>query len=977
MKQCLKSRSKFFISIVILCQGFLSAQTIDDQITQSQASINANRQDWFNNLHDNIITKAPEKGSQTAEWDREVSNQYQSITGDRLALANADKSQDASYLYYTFTDNLLGTTISRSLDLRQDYYFYYLESLYKQATYAWDDQKNKSRSIDFILKDRFKRGRPYQVLDANGNYLNNYETITGSSFPSGHTWNGFRQAVTLAILFPEKGGEIFARAIEYGESRVIVGAHFGTDTIASRVGNYHTMAQLLADDDIAKTFVNLARETRAEIAYECNMDVRSCLEQNSQSLVLDPNSNAGYYNKKDPAEAPRVTPDEIPDLAAYLLRLRFPYLTNDQWKGILASTAYPSNSLAGWNIVDGDPDTYWGLINLPDAYNGPSYFYNDFIVNQDSSKSEYDISGFSSWDTWKNNISGNGRLIKMGDGTLNLSGNNDFAGVDVNDGHLIISGTSQFQNESTVNSNGVLMITGALNSDIKVNGGILDFINGSSNATVTVDQKGRIIGNGTVGSLHIKEGGIIAPGHSMGQITVTNNLQFDRGSQYQVEISYDNRNDFILNQGNTTINGGIVTVSLENKNNILTQYEVNSLLGKKYHIIHTAGQMVGQFDAAVPNYLFIGAMLEYTTNDVILNIGRNNTAFASAASTFNEVSIANALEFLPIGNPIYETFLEMDNIYQAKAAFNALSGQIHADVMATQIDASRNLRELIGRRSTMLSDKNNAWVEIMGNWDHVSSDGNAYKYNSTNYGIYLGADALIVDSGFRFGIAGGYTYTSLSGHNSDAKSDNFHLALYASKTFDDFRFSLGAANTWHKIDTTRTVSYGRQYDKNKAKYNATTQQIFTEFSYLKTFDQIQLEPFVNIAYVYYKNDHINEDGGAAALNARKQHLGTALSVVGLRASKDFQWGDYQSALSGEIGWQHQFSGVNRELDLNFRGGSVPFASRSVSAAKNSMNLKLNMDFSLKENATLSVGYDGSFAKRHKNNSVTANFTYKF
>ncbi|MDO1811824.1 hypothetical protein Q2319_26405, partial [Escherichia coli] len=71
------------------------------------------------------------------------------------------------------------------------------------------------------------------------------------------------------ILFPEKGSEMFARAIEYGESRVIVGAHVATDTIASRIGNYYLLSQMLADDDTTRTFVELAKEVRQNVANQC------------------------------------------------------------------------------------------------------------------------------------------------------------------------------------------------------------------------------------------------------------------------------------------------------------------------------------------------------------------------------------------------------------------------------------------------------------------------------------------------------------------------------------------------------------------------------------------------------------------------------------------------------------------------------------------------------------------------------------
>ncbi|GAB1440687.1 hypothetical protein MASR2M36_34720 [Providencia sp.] len=58
--------------------------------------------------------------------------------------------------------------------------------------------------MEFILKDHFLRGRPKQVLDANGEYLPDYTKLTGSSYPSGHAWNAFKQAATLSMMFPEK-----------------------------------------------------------------------------------------------------------------------------------------------------------------------------------------------------------------------------------------------------------------------------------------------------------------------------------------------------------------------------------------------------------------------------------------------------------------------------------------------------------------------------------------------------------------------------------------------------------------------------------------------------------------------------------------------------------------------------------------------------------------------------------------------------
>jgi len=55
-----------------------------------------------------------------------------------------------------------------------------------------------------------------------------------TSYPSGHTAFGIGCAIVLAQMVPEQATALFARARLYGESRLIVGAHFPTDVDAGR-----------------------------------------------------------------------------------------------------------------------------------------------------------------------------------------------------------------------------------------------------------------------------------------------------------------------------------------------------------------------------------------------------------------------------------------------------------------------------------------------------------------------------------------------------------------------------------------------------------------------------------------------------------------------------------------------------------------------------------------------------------------------
>jgi acid phosphatase (class A) len=55
-----------------------------------------------------------------------------------------------------------------------------------------------------------------------------------TSYPSGHMTFGTACAIVLSQMVPEQRADLFARARLYGESRLIVGAHFPTDVDAGR-----------------------------------------------------------------------------------------------------------------------------------------------------------------------------------------------------------------------------------------------------------------------------------------------------------------------------------------------------------------------------------------------------------------------------------------------------------------------------------------------------------------------------------------------------------------------------------------------------------------------------------------------------------------------------------------------------------------------------------------------------------------------
>jgi acid phosphatase (class A) len=83
--------------------------------------------------------------------------------------------------------------------------------------------------VDSSAVERLGDVAPDSPVAINGGYERAH-----TSYPSGHTAFGTACAIVLAQMVPEQRAVLFARAQLYGESRLIVGAHFPTDVDAGR-----------------------------------------------------------------------------------------------------------------------------------------------------------------------------------------------------------------------------------------------------------------------------------------------------------------------------------------------------------------------------------------------------------------------------------------------------------------------------------------------------------------------------------------------------------------------------------------------------------------------------------------------------------------------------------------------------------------------------------------------------------------------
>jgi membrane-associated phospholipid phosphatase len=111
------------------------------------------------------------------------------------------------------------------------------------------------------------------------------------SYPSGHTMRGWTAALLLAEVNPAAADTIFARGWMYGESRVIVGAHWQSDVDASRTAASIGFCALQGSPEFIAQMRKAQQEYKEKTAQ--NADVHSA------TIVVHPATRAYQEKTKE------------------------------------------------------------------------------------------------------------------------------------------------------------------------------------------------------------------------------------------------------------------------------------------------------------------------------------------------------------------------------------------------------------------------------------------------------------------------------------------------------------------------------------------------------------------------------------------------------------------------------------------------------------------------------------------------------
>jgi outer membrane autotransporter protein len=637
-----------------------------------------------------------------------------------------------------------------------------------------------------------------------------------------------------------------------------------------------------------------------------------------------------------------------------------------QGNGILTLTA--NNSYAGGTTVTG------GLINFNSASNfGSSMVTLSGGGLQWASGSTADISsklaplgaGGGIFDTNGNNVtfasglSGTGGLAKQGLGILNLTGNSTYSG-----GTAVLAGTLA--------------------------------VNGSVAGNVAVGSAGTLGGNGTIfGS--VVNAGTLAPGNSIGLLTVNGSYVQAPGSTYQVEANAQGQADRINVGGAASIQGGTVQVLAA------AGSYANSTT---YTIVNATGGVSGTYAGITSNFAFLTPSLSYNANNVFLTLALQQNAFTPTflALTPNQKAVGTVLNqsFANASGDFATVIGALAGLstQQGPMALDTISGQPYADFGTMNTNNSMLFMNAVGQQMAGFhgglpagqqvalaqaceieacdaTGPLSAWASALGGLGSVLGDGNASTLTYNFGGAAAGIDYRL-DPRFLVGLGVGYTHGTqwVNSFMGQGWSDNVSVAAYGSFTQAGFYADALAGYGYYNNQLQRQIlipGLAQRTATGSTGANQFLGQVETGYKLgVYAPAAATITPFGRFQISSVTQNAFSESGAQSlSLNVAQQTTNSQRSTIGADLGSSIGIGNEHTIdFAVRLGWMHEFANVARPITAAFAGApGNSFTVFGATPLRNSAVVGLQATTHLAAATQVYLRYDGEIATGTDNHAL--------
>jgi outer membrane autotransporter protein len=555
-------------------------------------------------------------------------------------------------------------------------------------------------------------------------------------------------------------------------------------------------------------------------------------------------------------------------------------------------------------------------------------------------------------------IDGQGGLVKQGHSTVTLDGSFGYTG------------------QTTIDA-GTLKINGSVDSDVTVNAG------------------GTLGGDSWVNNLVVN--GTVAPGNSIGIITIDGNATFNPGSNLEIEINdggtvSGTNVDWVRATGDITINGGNVQ---------LDGAAGNYADGAQYTFLTATGSVTGTFDSIVDNLAFFDAELGYTSDSVFFTLMSTGTDYAAVAGSFNQSSVAASIDSFSAKppkrfQPILDDLRLMTHA-QVQSALDQYGGAVYGSIATANLQhTSFYLSRLAGHfRSQMVPNSSTVdprftqaapqpavqlvsyeqpecdtrrqvcaptvrgWIAGYGLGGELQGDGNADGFH---YGV--GGTQFAVERPIACDWMGGFwgntSWGSVDGNglNETATLENYHFGGQL-VGFDGCDYWIGLAGAgYNSAEVRRTITTGTSATA-EGELDGWQANAYLERGRSLNYREMQVQPYAALQYVYIGQGEFNETGaGPLNLSVGDVDAHSLRSLLGGRLATSRKTGSGR-VLTPELraAWMHEFLDTNQVLSSSFSGTTNGFIVRGVDVGRDWLLAGGGLNFQTSRFARWFAGYD--------------------
>ena len=542
-----------------------------------------------------------------------------------------------------------------------------------------------------------------------------------------------------------------------------------------------------------------------------------------------------------------------------------------------------------------------------------------------------------------NNAGYKGSLVKRGEGTLVMTGNNTYRGGTTVEGGKLLGFAESFGvtgDDATAKANG----------KVTVNGGTF---------------------------------GLLASYND--QFTMKGEQKHDDAADHSVDVVVNAGGSFQITAGQDVTMGTLefkegagFTVGSEDVDVLKEAYAGTAQTGT----VTTTGVTGDKLAVANPDYAFFKTELKAEGNKLTGTLSRDETkSFATYAQNANGQAIAGALEGAA-GGALYDALIGASKGDVAKT-YNSLGDDFILNTRNAGIVNGMTLSRAIkdqatgigeGRKVEMADGTARLWATGVGSWSALD-----YGQSDMDSDFYAGLFGAEVDvcSATKLGLFFGAGSTDNKAGSNKVESDDIHFGAYGVTNFSDVvNATYGFVYRHQSADATRALQVGSQLGMNAFSGDTDITQIFAEAAYtgLNT-DAYSIEPYFGLSWIHAESDGFNEQVGTMAFSTTTEDQDVQVTTLGVRGAIPFTMGETKVALKGDVAWNHFFGDTEAEASMALAGSGV--AHLKGGELGDMASVGLGVEAQVGKMTTMGLSYTGAYDGDITSHGISANVRFNF